>query len=60
MIWKIAIRPDPDAPDTRQGYVRAETERAALQLAGSTHALAWPCPGKMWPGNPNTDVCWLN
>ena len=60
MVWKVVIRPRPDAPDVRQGYVRAESEDEALVLVNSQFAVLWTCPGKLWPGSPNSSLCWSN
>lgn len=57
--WKICIRPDPNAPDVRQGYVLALNEGEALQIAGDGHAKAFPLRC-LWPGAAGERLCWSN
>ena len=58
MIWKICIRPRPDAFHRRQVYVQARTKDEAFELVGDPFALAWPCPDGPWPGLPGERIHW--
>ena len=60
-VFKVVIRPDPEAPDTRQGWALAPDHATALYLAGpDALAFASTC---QWPG-PRVDqgpsVFWTN
>lgn len=59
-VWRIFDRPDPEAPDRRQGYVLASSESEALALAGNSGLVAVAAPGKAWPGYPGERVFWSN
>ena len=58
MTWKFAITPDREAPDIAQGYVLASSEEAARVLVAHQDAQVWPCPEKLWPGQPGAYTHW--
>ena len=56
-VWKAVVRPDPECPDVRQGYVRADDEDKARRLVGDD-VLLFAKPGMIWPGAPGAAVDW--
>jgi hypothetical protein len=58
-VWKICVRPDPELPDTRQGYALAETQAEAVYMAGVDHVLAFPTE-KLWPAGKGQIMSWSN
>lgn len=59
-VWKLCIRPDPEAPDRTRGYALAETaEEAAAIARHPPHLLVFPKPeGTRWPGRPGAVLDW--
>lgn len=59
-VWKLIVRPDPEAPDTGQGYAFAETAEEARVLAGDIpHLLVFEKhPLMRWPGPPGDVIDW--
>jgi hypothetical protein len=58
-VWKICVRPDPELPDTRQGYALADTQAEAVYMAGVCHVLAFPTE-KLWPAGKGQIMSWSN
>lgn len=58
-VWKIVIRPDPDAPDLAQGYAWARTAQEAPNLVEEPDVLVFQMHrDMMWPGNPEKRLIW--
>ena len=59
-VWKLVVRPDPEAPDRGQGYAYAETAEEAAILAGDIpHLIVFEKHERMlWPGPPGDVICW--
>lgn len=59
-VWKLHIRPDPDAPDMGQGYAIAASGEEARLLAGNPPGLLVfeTRPETLWPGQPGRRAEW--
>lgn len=55
MLYKFRICPDPDLPDTAQGWVVADSEMQARALLGE-HAKLQRMPSNPAPDLPNVSV----
>lgn len=61
-VLKVCIRPDPELPDARQGWVMAPNEATALRIVDTEHALLF-LSNCLWLGGPVTSdraVSWSN
>ena len=58
MIFKVCIRPDPDGPDTAQGWVRADDIETAHELVDNPAAELFAMrPEMQWDGG-NSYMYW--
>jgi hypothetical protein len=58
-VWKIVIRPDPEARDLAQGYAWARTAQEARNLVDEPDVLVFEKhPDMMWPGSPAKRLIW--
>ena len=57
LIWTVVVRPDPDLPAIAKGFVRANRESEAIELAGGRFIEA-RCTGEPWPDDITTALVW--
>ena len=51
-VWKVCIRPDPEAADVAQGYVLAADEQDAFAIVDHPDAEVFETdPAMPWPGH---------
>ena len=52
-VWKVIIRPDPQAPDLAQGYALAEKRKDVYERVGHPDTMVfWQHLQTPWPGEP--------
>ena len=59
-IWKVCIRPDPEAPDLAQGYVLAADKKDAFATVDHPDAEVFEVDSAMpWPGKVGERLVWV-
>ena len=59
-VWKVCIRPDPEAPDIAQGYVLAADKKDAFATVDHPDAEEFEADSAMpWPGHVGERLVWV-
>ena len=57
-VWKIIVREKPGEAGQRQGFAFAGSMAEALELSGTSGAIAIPQPERSWPYGDSIKFCW--